>query len=559
MATTDMGAAFAVRDQARHPGLLTGALVGLLLTAALTGIFSLADAVFGLPFVPFDVLDWMVRILPGGLLTFGIDTMVAIITGLQLGETSSAAKTAEHVIAIVGLLATGAVAATIFFYILNRPASAHKASLRPGLILGVVVGAPVMLISYTTNFTATADPIISAVWIMAAFLAWGAAAKWIYDQLRALAVKSKTGASAEIIDPERRAFLIRIGGASATITVIGAGLGAFLRPEEPQTQAVAAPVDPELQGMRPDELPNAGDPVEAAPGTRPEYTPVADHYRIDISARPPVINGETYVLPITGLVNNPLELTLDDIRADFEPMDQYVTLSCISNPLAGDLISTTKWTGVSLQKLLAAADLQENAAYLRIFGADGFDETVSIDLINEDERIMLAYDWDNAPLPVRNGFPLRIYIPDRYGMKQPKWITEIEVVEAYQEGYWVRRGWDEIARMQTTSVIDTVATDAISRREGQFFVPIGGIAHAGARSISRVEVQIDGGEWQEALLRAPLSDTTWVIWRFDWPFEEGEHTFRVRARDGGDTPQIEESRGARPSGATGVHSRRATL
>src|SRR5690606_37206521 len=134
------------------------------------------------------------------------------------------------------------------------------------------------------------------------------------------------------------------------------------------------------------------------------------------------------------------------------PMDQYVTLQCISNPLGGDLISTTLWTGASFQKILADAGLQSNAAYLRIFSADGFDETVSIDLINNDERIMLAYDWDRRPLTQEHGFPLRIFIPDRYGMKQPKWITDIKVVSSDEEGYWVRRGWDEIAQMKTTSV-----------------------------------------------------------------------------------------------------------
>ncbi|MBZ0294276.1 MAG: molybdopterin-dependent oxidoreductase, partial [Anaerolineae bacterium] len=290
----------------------------------------------------------------------------------------------------------------------------------------------------------------------------------------------------------------------------------------------------------------------------PEYTPVEDHYRIDISSRPPEIDGASYMLPITGLVDNPLELNLDDLRA-YESQDQYVTLACISNRLGGDLTSTTKWTGVSLQKVMADLGLQENARYLRIYSADGFDETLSIELINEDERIMLAYDWDNSPLPIRNGYPLRVYIPDRYGMKQPKWITEIEVVENYDEGYWVRRGWDEIAQMRTTSVVDTIATDSIIRRDGEFYVPVGGIAHAGAREISKVEVQVDEGEWEEAMLRTPLSETTWVIWRYEWQFTEGSHTFRVRAYDGTGTLQITESNSPHPSGATGIDSMTATL
>jgi DMSO/TMAO reductase YedYZ molybdopterin-dependent catalytic subunit len=172
---------------------------------------------------------------------------------------------------------------------------------------------------------------------------------------------------------------------------------------------------------------------------------------------------------------------------------------------------------------------------------------------------MLCYAWDGHELPIDHGYPLRIWIPDRYGMKQPKWITGIEVTDEYKEGYWVERNWDEVARVKTTSVIDTVAANAIIEDGDQELVPVGGIAFSGARGISKVEVRVDGGPWQEAKLRSPLSETTWVIWRYDWPFEEGEHTFEVRCAEGDGTPQIEEESDNRPSGATGIHSYEATL
>jgi DMSO/TMAO reductase YedYZ molybdopterin-dependent catalytic subunit len=536
-------------------------VVGLLITLPVVAIFYLGDALLGLPFVPFDVLDWMARNLPGGVITFGIDTMVKIITTFGLGETSSAAKNGEHVMAITGLIVTGVVASAVFFFVMNR---ANRKDRLPGLILGLVVGIPVMLISNAVNFTSTVDPALRALWILVVFASWGTIISWIYNDLDAIKAKPVPDGRVSTQGIDRRSFLLRVGGATATITVVGAGLGALLgssgQPESSES-ALLPSGEPDLSqfGVKPDELPNAGDPVEPAPGTRPEYTPIEDHYRIDISSRPPVINGETYTLPITGLVNNPLKLTLDDIRSNYEPMDQFVTLACISNWLGGDLTSTTTWTGASFQKILEDLDLQDNAAYLRIYSADGFDETVDINEIKADERIMLAYDWDRKPLTQEHGFPLRIYLPDRYGMKQPKWIINIEVVEEYTEGYWVRRGWDEKAQMRTTSVVDTIASDAILRKDGQFLVPIGGIAHAGAREISKVEVRVDEGEWVEAQLREPISSTTWRIWRYDWPFEEGRHTFWVRAYDGTGTLQIEDFMDARPSGATGVHSRSATL
>ena len=172
---------------------------------------------------------------------------------------------------------------------------------------------------------------------------------------------------------------------------------------------------------------------------------------------------------------------------------------------------------------------------------------------------MLCYAWDGQPLRTRHGFPLRIWIPDRYGMKQPKWITEIEVTDEYRDGYWVERNWDKVARVKTVSVIDTVAVDHIIEDGNERRVPIGGIAYSGARGISRVQVRVDGGEWQDAQLRAPLSETTWVIWRFEWPFTAGHHLFEVRCAEGDGTPQIETVSDSRPSGATGIHSREADL
>jgi hypothetical protein len=172
---------------------------------------------------------------------------------------------------------------------------------------------------------------------------------------------------------------------------------------------------------------------------------------------------------------------------------------------------------------------------------------------------MLTYHWDGIPLLYEHGFPLRIYIPDRYGMKQPKWITDIEVMDHDEEGYWVVRGWDKEARMKATSVVDVIADDMPIERDGQVFIPVGGIAHAGARGISKVEVRVDEGDWQEAELRAPLSETTWVIWRYEWPFEAGKHTFAVRCTESDGSAQIEDVQGSMPSGATGIHTRTRTL
>src|SRR6185436_18929086 len=304
----------------------------------------------------------------------------------------------------------------------------------------------------------------------------------------------------------RRRFLVRLGGATAAITVAGATVGALAAGRE-------RPRGRRWSASHP--LPNAADPVVPAPGTRPELTSLERHYRIDINTMAPSVDGETWRLAVRGLVERPQELTLAALRA-LRPTDQFVTLSCISNPVGGDLIGTTRWTGVSLQELLPHLGLLPGATHLEIRGADGFHEVVPLATIRSDPRVMLAYAWDGLPLTVGHGFPLRIYIPDLYGMKQPKWITSLEAVDRPRDGYWVVRGWDRTARMKSTSVIDTVAVEAATRgSDGALVVPVGGIAHAGARGIQRVEVQLDGGRWQEARLRHPISPTTWTIWRVD--------------------------------------------
>lgn len=550
------------------PSLGSGALAGGLLMAPLIGLMYLADKLLDVPFVPFALFDWIARVMPGPMVTMGIDLM---IDGLRLVGLSvaAAAKTGEQAGAILLFFLIGVAVCALFFAVSKaRGAGAAPSSdsgwvvkSLPGLIIGVIFGLPATIISLPMG-QSTMNPVATFIVLLLLFLIWGLAAGYLSRRLAELPAATGAAAPAEgetraVNVLNRRQFLIRLGATTATVTVASAGLGAVLAQGERSriAESVADSMPPsEMPPRRP--LPNDGDPVTPAPGTRPEYTPVEDHYQVFLRTEPSFIDISTWTLPITGLVANPMELTLDQIRA-YPSRDQYVTLSCISGRIGTTLISTTWWTGVSLQKVLADLQPLDNARYLLIRSADGFYESVALDLIASDERIMLCYAWDGEPLPFDHGFPLRIWLPDRYGMKQPKWIISIEVTEDYREGYWVERGWDEVAQVQATSVIDTVAVRDVIEQEGQRLVPVGGIAFAGARGISRVQVRVDNGPWQDAQLRSPLSETTWVIWRYDWPFAAGDHTFEVRCAEGDGTPQIEEQRGNRPSGATGIHSRKA--
>ena len=290
------------------------------------------------------------------------------------------------------------------------------------------------------------------------------------------------------------------------------------------------------------------------PGTRAELTSNEDFYRIDINSVPPVISLDDWFLDVVGRFRNARSLSLEDIMA-YPAVTQALTLSCISNWVGGDLIGTSYWTGARLRDVLEDLGLQPEAGALYLEAEDGFYETVVAEDMM-DERTLLVYAMNGETLPVEHGFPLRIYIPNRYGMKQPKWIVRMEAIEAWRPGYWVDRGWSMEARPHIVSVIDTLAAEP----DAEGIVPVGGIAWAGDRGISRVELQVDDGPWEEAELRTPpLSGLTWVQWRYNWRATEGRHTLTVRATDGAGALQIAEKQDVHPDGATGYHSVRARI
>jgi DMSO/TMAO reductase YedYZ molybdopterin-dependent catalytic subunit len=284
----------------------------------------------------------------------------------------------------------------------------------------------------------------------------------------------------------------------------------------------------------------------AVTGTRPELTSNEDFYRIDINTRAPAVDELTWRLQITGLVDQDLELSLQDLRA-MPSQTQILTMQCISNPIGGDLTSSSRWTGVLFKDVLAEAGVQATATGAYITSTDGFYEFVTLEDI-QDDRCLLVYAMNDEPLPPDHGFPLRVYIPNRYGMKQPKWIEKIELMSQWQPGYWIDRGWDREAFVNTVSVVDTIMVDGDMALAG-------GIAWASAKGISKVEVQVNGGDWQEAeLIAPPLSPLNWVLWRFSWPYDPGRQAVSVRAYDGSGQLQITESRPTAPSGATGIHT-----
>src|SRR5215470_13435741 len=152
----------------RTSGVLNGLLAASLVTMALIGTLFFGWSVAGLPFVPFDVFDWLTRVLPGRLIAFGIGTMVSVIGLLHLGPTSDIAKLAEQVMAIAAVFIAAVVGGVILFIVLR--AEHTRSAVTPGLLLGVVLGVPAMLVSLHASGTSSVGPVIASVWILGAFL-----------------------------------------------------------------------------------------------------------------------------------------------------------------------------------------------------------------------------------------------------------------------------------------------------------------------------------------------------------------------------------------------------
>jgi DMSO/TMAO reductase YedYZ molybdopterin-dependent catalytic subunit len=167
---------------------------------------------------------------------------------------------------------------------------------------------------------------------------------------------------------------------------------------------------------------------------------------------------------------------------------------------------------------------------------------------------LLAIGMNGEPLPVEHGFPARTVVPGLYGyVSACKWIVDIKATTfAAEQAYWVQGGWAPQPPIELASRIDTPRNGAKVRVGQQ--VAIAGVAWDQHVGVSRVEVQVEDGPWQRAVLAAVPSTDTWRQWYLPWtPDSAGDHTLRVRATDARGRPQIETNHSPFPAGATGLH------
>ena len=495
------------RRSARVAGL-AGTVAAL---ALLWIVASLTDTV---PWPPLALAARLVRAAPGDVATFLIETLDRwALRLLRLGV-------------VVGALALGAEA-------LARTAVGVR--IRPWAA-AAILGAASALAS-ASDPSLQPDP----VYVLAASLAAAGLYVAVARKVYRLATSAATPEGA---DPGRRRAL-RAGVGAVLGVAFGAGAVGWLvrRVAGPDTDVpLVAPRRPAPVPERPS--------WPRIPGLSPEVTSAADHYQVDINLVAPSVEAEGWTLVVGGEVERDLELGFDRLQRRFEVVEAYSTLTCVSNEVGGDLVGHSAWGGVRLRDVLDAASPHSGAADVVFRAADGYSDSIPLELAR-DPQVILALSQNGRPLTREHGFPCRVRVPPIYGMKNVKWLQSVEVVESDYQGYWQRRGWSDDATVKTSSRIDVAGRGARAGEETW----IAGVAWAGDRGLSRVEVTVDGGRsWSPARLKEPIAPSSWRLWALRWtPEAPGPVTVSCRAVDGEGNMQIARIADPHPDGASGYH------
>jgi DMSO/TMAO reductase YedYZ molybdopterin-dependent catalytic subunit len=500
-----------------EPNLRDVRVAGAVAAAISLSVLWLAAALWrGAPFGPSALAESMIRAAPGGVATFFIET---------LGSWARRLATLGAIGVSLGI-GMEALVATARRGDPARPAVA-------GAILAVLAGA-------ASFVSPTSDPTLPAlaVGLGAAYLAYVLVSRSLLSRL----------ANAEHEPDGGRRRVIRAGlGAALGIAAGGTVLGWIAR-------AVSGGPDTDVKlvapSVRADVPSRTGFPeVE---GLSPEVTSTADHYVVDINLVQPAVEAEDWNLRIFGAVDQELDLTFRALQQRFEVVQEYSVLCCVSNEVGGGLIGNSAWGGVRLADVLTEAGAREGAFDVVFRAADGYSDSIPLDLAMEPQ-VLLAVSQNDRPLTQEHGFPCRVRIPSIYGMKNVKWLESIEVVETDFKGYWQERGWSDDATVRTQSRIDVAGEDGSARRGEATW--IAGVAWAGDRGISKVEVSTDGGaNWTEAEVRDPISQFSWSQWAYRWtPAEDGDAAVMCRATDGAGATQTDDIAPPHPAGATGYH------
>jgi DMSO/TMAO reductase YedYZ molybdopterin-dependent catalytic subunit len=486
-------------------------LVAIVILRALTDVPSLLEV----------VAEGLLVLMPGALFS-------TILDALQ-----HAAKPLFYLAIVVGMLLVGGVLGRWYG---ERPGWRRAVRLAFGLWLVFGLGVYTLLGAGIFGQHLQAGPIWHGASLLLVFTVYGVTLVHVHALLAGRAQPAQL-----LPDVGRRAVLRDLGAVLVGTVALGSAWRFFSGGLASGGGATTA----------------AGPGVAAALNTPPfdlkglssEITATENFYTVSKNFIDPSVAGGSWRLKIDGLVNSPMELTLDQLRA-LPASEGYYTLMCISNEIGGDLWGNALWKGVKLRYLLEQAGVHTDALKAVFSAADDYKDSVVLERALHPDTL-LAYEMNGEPLRREHGFPARLLVPGIYGMKNVKWLTGVTIVASDFKGFWQNQGWDDAAPYQTESRIDTPSSRA---EVSAGVLSVGGVAYAGDREIQSVEVSTDHGQtWQPAEVKTGLSPYTWQLWRADVQVDRAIKDIRVRATDGLGHPQVSEEAPPFPSGATGYH------
>ena len=343
----------------------------------------------------------------------------------------------------------------------------------------------------------------------------------------------------------RRAFLVT-AGVSLAAAVIGEYGGRELATRHNVSAAQALIRFPRPAVAAPP-LPPGINPKVA--GLSQFITPNGQFYRVDTAIIVPEVDPNGWTLRIHGMVQREVTVTFDQLLK--RPLiEDYITLCCVSNPVAGPYIGNALWLGTKLSGLLREAGIQAGADQLLCTSVDGFTSGTPVATVMDGRDALLAFAMNGQPLPVAHGFPARMVVPGLYGyVSATKWVTDIEVTRfASNFAYWAQRGWSQQAPIKTESRID-VPTGFGTLKAGR--IAVAGVAWAQHKGIDAVHVRVDQGPWNEATLAAVPGIDTWRQWVWEWEATSGTHLIECRATDKTGYTQTAIDAPPEPNGASG--------
>ncbi len=400
------------------PRTRTGILVGLLAMFLALDVAFLVSLV-GLPFTPFALGQAIIDVLPGFI-------SIPLIETLQFWAK--------------GLLVVGVLA---LFFVSGGTAGALAvtAGRRDGGVIAAVAAPWAIAVALGQLFAPLRIDLVTSVIDACVGLATNAVA---------LAYLAPASLDRDVAPaPARRRVLMSGAGLAALIAIgalplskvlssAGSGLGNIPQAARKLAQRAS--------------IPAADAAIDAVPGITPRITANEDHYTVDTTLVKPRVDTATWKLDITGNVDRPYAIGYDELL-DLDAIEEVRTLECISNPIGGELISTAVWTGVRMKDLLDRAGVRANSFKVVLTSVDGYSDSFPVAKAMEPDTF-LAYLMNGKTLPQEHGYPVRVLVPNIYGMKNVKWLRQIKVETFDFKGYWQQQGWDDGAVINTNTRID---------------------------------------------------------------------------------------------------------